>query len=53
MEVSEKFVDFEEYCKRCVYYNTDENDANSPCGECLACPINIGSHKPINFKEDI
>lgn len=42
-------VFFSEYCKHCFYANTDENQV--PCDECLSCPANENSHKPINFKE--
>ena len=44
-----KEVYFDEYCKtckheKCVGYET-------PCEECLDNPVNLYSHKPINYKE--
>lgn len=48
----EKFVDFNTYCKKCVYKNENETDPNSACYECLFSPVNGYSKKPICFKED-
>ena len=42
-------VNFEEYCKKCKYKDTEETD--DPCNECLNQGFNIDSKKPINFKE--
>lgn len=44
-----KEVYYNDYCQKCEYYTTDEED--DPCYECLANPVNIESHKPVNFKE--
>lgn len=38
---------FGEYCKTCKYKNYAETD--SPCAECLAEPVNLYSHKPVNW----
>lgn len=46
-----KFVNFDEYCPKCKYDGSDENDMSSPCFECLYVPARTDSHKPINFKE--
>ena len=42
-------VYFHKYCKTCV--NKDVNEAEDPCDECLANPVNSCSHKPVNWKE--
>lgn len=48
------FVDFEEYCKKCVYYLNEEDDPEAKCAECLKHPARINSHMPEYFtpKED-
>lgn len=46
---TEKFVDFSEYCKKCIH--KDKEEAEDPCYECLENPVNIGSHKPVKFEE--
>lgn len=38
---------FGEYCKTCKYKNYAETD--SPCAGCLAEPVNLYSHKPVNW----
>lgn len=44
-----KLVSFEDYCPLCEYKDyTEEQD---PCWDCLQCPVNEGSRKPIYFKE--
>lgn len=42
-------VYFYKYCKRCKYKNLREEE--DPCNECLSNPLNVESHKPINFEE--
>ena len=42
-------VYFHEYCNTCVH--KDVNEAEDPCDECLANPVNSCSHKPVNWKE--
>lgn len=50
MEVnSYKEVYFDQYCKLCKYLALDE--VTSPCSECLNNPVNIYSHKPVNFEK--
>lgn len=49
-ESNEVFVQYEVYCNRCVNKNTPEWE--DPCDDCLSCPVNEGSVKPINYKED-
>lgn len=46
----QKFVYFDEYCKKCKYKEYEEWE--QPCFECLEVPARTdGSHKPICFKE--
>lgn len=49
MEDIYKEVYFGEYCKNCKYLEKKENE--DPCDECLENPVNLYSHKPINYKE--
>lgn len=44
-----KEVYFWEYCKDCKYKDTPETE--EPCNECLEYPMNLYSHKPVNWKE--
>ena len=46
---TEKFVEFDKYCPKCV--NKDKPETEDPCNDCLNNPVNLGSHKPVNFKE--
>ena len=48
METTYKEVNLN-YCKNCQYWTTKEED--EPCFECLANPVNLNSHKPVNYKE--
>lgn len=45
-----KFVDFDKYCPKCEYSSIEGTE--DPCNECLTCPVNVESHKPIKFKEN-
>lgn len=45
----EKIVFYDEYCSKCKYYNASE--ASDVCNECLNNPVNVDSHKPINYEE--
>jgi hypothetical protein len=45
----DKEVYFDRYCPKCEYGNLPGKQ--DPCNECLDNPINLYSHKPINFKE--
>ncbi len=42
-------VYFDQYCKSCKY--CDAKDVLDPCDECLTNPVNLYSHKPVNWKE--
>ena len=48
MEDDYREVYFHEYCKTCKYENVDEVD--DPCDECMENPINLYSHKPVNWE---
>lgn len=45
-----KEVYFDKYCNTCKNKNVKE--FKDPCNECLSNPINLYSHKPINYKEE-
>ena len=45
----EKIVKFETYCPMCKHFQ--ESEAEDTCHYCLQTPVNMYSHKPINFKE--
>lgn len=45
-----KEVYFNEYCRTCKYKKTEEGD--DPCNECLSEPMNVYSHKPVNWREE-
>jgi hypothetical protein len=49
MEIIDKIVEFDKYCKKCEYYKSD--DAVDPCHNCLNNPTNVNSRKPVEFKE--
>ncbi len=49
MEDIYKEVYFDQYCKNCTYEKTAEKD--EPCYECLNNPVNLYSHKPVNFEK--
>lgn len=51
MEETYKEVYFSQYCKTCQFEKCDENDILAPCWDCLGEPVNVYSHKPINWKE--
>ena len=48
MEISEKIVDFEKYCKYCKHKNYPEY--TEPCRFCLDTPVNNNSERPIYFE---
>lgn len=50
MENIDVIVEFDKFCKTCKHKNLDEKF--DPCHECLSNPINTGSIKPMNYKED-
>lgn len=45
----EKIVEYDKFCKECLYYKAPE--CSEICNECLNTPVNIDSHKPVGFKE--
>lgn len=45
----EKIVEYDKFCKDCIYYK--EREAIDECNECLNTPVNVDSHKPVCFKE--
>lgn len=48
MEVSNyNEVYFDEWCSKCKYEKCEEYE--DPCWYCLDEPVNIDSHKPIEF----
>ena len=49
MELHEKEVRFDQYCKKCEHKNLKET--LDPCNECLEHEMNYDSKKPIHFKE--
>jgi len=49
MEDIYKEVYLDQYCKNCIYEKTAEKD--KPCYECLNNPVNLYSHKPVNFEK--
>ena len=49
MQTETKFVYFDKYCILCKNVKTVETE--DPCNDCLATPVNINSHKPVNFEE--
>lgn len=42
-----KEVRFDVYCVTCKYEKTKETE--EPCNECLGCPVNAYSHKPVKW----
>ena len=45
-----KEVNFNNYCKKCIYINNKESD--DICHECLNQTMRYCSQKPLNYKED-
>lgn len=43
-----KEVYFGQYCKKCV--NFDKMEDEQPCRDCLNEPVNLYSHKPVNWE---
>lgn len=48
MELNEHFCDFR-YCELCV--SKDVPETEEPCNECLTNGTNLGTDKPVCFKE--
>lgn len=51
MEELYKEVYFDMYCKTCKHKNKKEEE--DPCYDCLAETVNVYSHKPLYWEEDI
>lgn len=49
MDSDYKEVYFDKYCETCKYMDAPETE--EPCAGCLDQPINLYSHKPVNYKE--
>lgn len=48
MEDTYKEVYFDQYCKTCKHLSKKEEE--EPCAECLNEPVNLYSHKPVNWE---
>lgn len=48
METHEKEVYFHLYCKSCKHCKV--KNVEEPCNECLEHPINIDTHRPVNWE---
>jgi hypothetical protein len=46
-----KEVFFDVYCPQCAHKGISESDPEGACWDCLESPVNVDSHKPVNFKE--
>lgn len=44
-----KEVRFDIYCKKCTYEKNKGHEG--PCNECLEYGMNVGSERPVNYKE--
>ena len=51
MHTDTKLVDFDKYCPNCKHWTTESTE--DPCNECLTTPVNVESHKPVNFEEKV
>lgn len=45
-----KEVRFDIWCKKCAH--KDKSEAEDPCYDCLADPVNTYSRKPVYFEDD-
>lgn len=45
----QKIVNYAEYCTKCKHFDLEVSQ--EPCNECLSRPVNLYSHKPINWEE--
>lgn len=50
----EKEVYYNLYCGTCVYVGAVDKDGFpvQKCEECQSTPMNVDTHKPINYKEN-
>lgn len=44
-----KEVYFHEFCETCEYRK--KKNVEEPCNKCLDKPLNLYSHKPVNYKQ--
>jgi hypothetical protein len=44
-----KEVYYNEYCPKCRYYEKGKIDDR--CDKCLSEPVNLHTHRPVNFEE--
>ena len=49
MEDNLKEVYFSPYCSKCQFKDVAED--KEPCFTCLENPVNVNSHRPVNYKE--
>lgn len=49
MDLLNKEVYFDQYCKTCKY--TKKLETDQPCSECVSYPMNENSHKPRKYEE--
>lgn len=49
MEIIEKEVYFDQYCKTCKHFKLSETE--EPCCDCLEQPVNMYTHKPTKYEE--
>lgn len=49
MEQMYKEVYFGEFCNKCLH--KDVKEFEDPCDECLTEPVNLYSHRPVNWEE--
>lgn len=49
MDNNYKIVEFDKYCKTCKHSKVKDNE--EPCDECLDNPVNVNSHRPVNWEE--
>lgn len=52
MELIDKIVDFNKYCKTCEFKDADEFKDECPCNECLDNPTNVHTTRPVYYKEN-
>lgn len=50
MDITEKIINFNEYCKTCKHCDVVEFE--DPCNDCLDNPVNTNSKKPIHYEMD-
>lgn len=51
MEYIYKEVYYDQYCKTCAHEKTEE--MKEPCRTCLDNPVNVHSHKPVEWEKKV